>query len=329
VKLAPKWEKARVGLANVQLLQGKLREAKESFELASRLDPADASAYLGLSQVYYQAGSPRNAIPPLQKCLALEPKKDSTWYSLGKLYEENRQSDLAIDAMHKAIAINPDRGVYWRDLAQLSRHYSKLKEAQDQLKKALHLDPNDALAYYYLGQLSIEMGDTPELHATAEQALNSATSREPTMQGPYFELGRLYERNGNFAVAAAKFKKAHELDLSDDKALYHYGVCLMRQGDTVEGKKLIDGSRELAAVKWEAFNLENRIRTEPQNRPLRLRIARLYRKFGNAEGAMNQYQVYLNMGPRDAGAVSELEAYLKQTGNVAALPYDCVTTVRQ
>jgi hypothetical protein len=57
-------------------------------------------------------------------------------------------------------------------------------------------------------------------------------------------------------------------------------------------------------------SLEDRIHQDPKNPELRLRIARLYRKYGDESRAANQYAVCLSLNPADNGVRTEMNSYL-------------------
>jgi tetratricopeptide (TPR) repeat protein len=318
IQLDPKNVQAVIGRGSVYLHQEDLKKAVETFERAVKLAPNDAVAHFALAQAWYRAGSPRRAIEPLKTVVKLQPKHDNAWYLLGKMYGHDRQWDQAMDALQKAISIDPKNASYWRDLGQINANYTRLDEAEKQFKKAIELEPANAEAYYLLGLLYTQRADTPKMRGQAEQALQFALVRDDKLPEAYFELGKLYERSGNYAVAVNNFRKAQELNPGDEQALYHLGQCLVKLGNTAEGKKLIAGSQELGAAKTSMRDLQNRTIAEPQNRELRLRLARVYRKYGNDEGAMTEYRAFQGLGPRDKDVDREIEVYVAELKKQAA-----------
>lgn len=308
-QLDPRMARAFLGLGSVQFQRGELAMAQKSFEKALQLDPASTEGNLGLAQVYYQEGLPSHATEPLLKIVALEPKNATAWYFLGKMYGDAHESDKALDALQKATLYDPKQGVYWRDLGQLERHYSRNAEAEIALSKALHNSPNDPVAFLWLGELYAQMGDTPKLRGQAEQCFLSAIARQPDLQEAFLNLGQLYQRSSNYAAAVNNFRKAVELDSSDSKALLAEGQCLVQLGQKSEGAKLIAGAQALEAAKRDIDYMQKRILAEPKARELRLRMARLYRKYENYTEAVGQYQAYQRLGPLDPAVEKELNEY--------------------
>jgi len=305
-QLDPHRTKAQLGFASTLLREGKLKEAKEAFEATLRLDPKESGAYLGLSQTYYQAGSPKAAIDPLKKLVEYHPEDALAWYHLGKLYGDAHQPALALEALKKASVLDPQQPDIWRDLGQVSAYFTHFPEAEQAYKKALALAPNDPDTHYLYGQVSMAQGNTPALRSQAEQEFQATLQIDPKMQKAYAGLGRLYERGSEWSKAVSYYRKAQALDLSDYQVLYHLGFCLKKSGQKAEGDRLIAASQELGAAKRAMEGLANRILTEPQNRDLHLQLARIYRKYGNDEGAFTQYTIYQRMGASDPAVSKEI-----------------------
>ena len=309
VRLNPNLADARRELGNAQATAHDMKAANQSFQEAVRLDPKDPRNYLALAKTYYIGGSNREAIEPLKKLVALEPNNAYAWHTLGVVYGNAHESDLAYDALKKAVSLDPKQALCWRDLAQVSRHYSRFQEAEQQFQKSLALDASDATAHYLLGQMYLQMGDTPQLQAQAQEQLEATARLDPKLGQAQFELGRLYERKGDYQRAVTCLRKATSLNPADNQALYHLGLCLVKTGHEAQGKPLIAGAQELAKASHDIEDTENRIKFDPQNRSLHLRLARLFRKYENDEGAMAEYKIYARMGMGDAAVRREVEQY--------------------
>lgn len=311
-RLDPKSARAHMGLASALFRMGVLKEATDAFEETVKLDPNLPDAYLGLAQAYYARGSAKRAIDPLKKLTEIQPTNSIAWFTLGQIYGDAHESDLALDALMKATQLDPSKPDYWRSLGRVSQHYSKLADAEQQYIKCLKLNENDAIAYLWLGQVYMQMGDTPEYRGKAEASITRAVSRQPDMSEGYFALGQLYERRSMWDFAVNNYRKAHDYNPSDDQALYHLGLSMVKQGNAAEGNKLIKAAEELGTVGRDIKNLENRIIADPQNRDLRLTLVRIYRKYGNDDGAAQRYKEYMNMGPAVPGMDKEINSFRQE-----------------
>ncbi len=309
VSLNPKVADAHLSLGNAYLRMGNMPAALQSVQEAVKLEPDNPGNLLSLAKATYAMGSPRKAIEPLKKVVALQPDNAYAWYSLGKMYGESSESDLAYEALKKATALDPKQALSWRDLGQISRHYSRFQEAEEQFQKAIALNPKDPTAHFWLGQMYLQMGDTPALRTQAQQQLENAVSLDPQMGDAQLELGRLKERQSDWVGAVEHLRIATNLNASDDQALYHFGLCLIKIGKVDAGKAAIATAQELAKAKHDIEDTQNRIRLDPQNRPLHLQMARLFRKYENDEDAVSEYKVYERMGVEDRAVRAEFEKY--------------------
>ncbi len=319
-ELNPGNERAVLGMASARFRMNKLDDALEAFKKATVLNPKDKEALLGVAQTLYRQGYVSHATEPLKKILELDPRSGPAWYFLGKMYGDTHESDLALDALKHAVQVDPNKAIYWRDLGQLERHYAHLPEAEEDFKKAIHFAQNDPESYLWLGQLYLQMGDTPKIRGQAEQCFQSAIARDPQIEEAYFGLGQLYQRSANYPSAIANYRKATELDSSDEKALHYLGESLVRNGQTAEGQKLLGAANELETAKRDVDYLQKRILAEPKSRDLRLRMARLYRKYENDRSALQQYAAYQNLGSEDTQVRAEMTTYENELIKRGVLP---------
>ncbi|CEK12864.1 tetratricopeptide repeat protein [Chthonomonas calidirosea] len=307
-KLDPKLYEAYIGLGSTQFRLKDYAAAQTSFQRAAQLRPHQIAPYLGLAQAYYLSGLPEHATAPLKKIVALQPKNDLAWYTLGQMYGDAHEPDQALLAMQRAVALKPHNPEYRIALAEVLIHYARYTDAEQQLVQAIRDDYNNAYAHYLLGYVFEQEGDNPQLRGQAEQEFLNALAREPEMEPAYFDLGQLYERDGDYKPAITNYRKAFHLNPSDAQALYHLGLCLVQSGQTKEGQRLIEGAQELSRAQREIDYMQKRIIADPSNPDLRLRMARIYKKYGNYSEALQQYQVYSALRPPDRRIEKEIAA---------------------
>ncbi|HLH79332.1 MAG TPA: tetratricopeptide repeat protein [Chthonomonas sp.] len=327
-KLDPKLYEAYLGLGSIQLRLRDYVAAQSSFQKASQLRPHQIAAYLGLAQAYYLNGLPEHATGPLKKIVALQPKNDLAWYTLGQMYGDAHEPDQALLAMQRAVALKPHNPEYRIALAEVLIHYARYTDAEQQLVQAIRDDYNNAYAHYLLGYVFEQQGDNPQLRGQAEQEFLNALARKPEMEAAYFDLGQLYERDGDYKPAITNYRKAFHLNPSDAQALYHLGLCLVQSGKIKEGQQLINGAQALSHAQREIDYMQKRIIADPRNPDLRLRMARIYKKYGNYSEALQQYQVYSALRPPDRRIEKEIAACYTSLKK-ASLPKTSVSHIVQ
>jgi len=138
-----------------------------------------------------------------------------------------------------------------------------------------------------------------ERYAEAEKLLKELTTRDPTLSGPWVNLGSVYAELGDDAAAAAAYKRAVEVNPDSCAAYIELGVLARRAGDflSAEADYLACTSRV------------------PNFREAYLNLGILYELYlGRLDDALKAYQTYQSLSDspdrRVAGWVSDLQRRL-------------------
>jgi len=308
-EVAPKNEYAELGVASAQLRLNELPLAAESFQKAIKLDAHDKGAYLGLAQTLDRQGDSAQAAQQLKKLLELDPNIGTAWYYLGKMYTQTGDIPNAIDAMQHAVKVSSNMAPYWRDLGNLSHQISKLGDAQTQLRKSIQISASDPMAMLQLGQVSLELGDTPELLAEARKSFEAALQLDPTLQAAVFGMGQVFQRSADLPDAVKAYRRACLMQPSDEKAVRGLGNAELAIGNTADGKRLLAAADQMDAAKHEIDSLKAKLAADPRSRDIRLKLARMFRKYGNGTEALKQYALYEHLGAEDTTVRHEIEQY--------------------
>jgi tetratricopeptide (TPR) repeat protein len=137
--------------------------------------------------------------------------------------------------------------------------------AEEKLKEATTLAPDEPVSWADLGLLYMRQRRFDEAATNLERARRLA----PDNAALFVLTGQLESARGNYAEAAKHFRRASELDPRDLKALY----ALSREGER-EGEGGEDEELRL---------LQKILEVEPRNLSVRLDVARLAAKRGDAE----------------------------------------------
>ncbi len=307
--VAPTNEHAQLGLASAQLRLNELPAAAESYQKAIKLDPHDKGAYLGLAQTLDRQGNAAEAAQQLKRLVEIDPGIGAAWYFLGKMYSQTEDTAHALDALQHAVKVSPDQAAYWRDLGDLSHRLSKLSDAEVQLKKSVQISNNDPLALLWLGQVSLELPDTPELRSQASKSFQAALELDPKMREAVYGMGQVFQRYANLPDAVKAFRRACEMRPSDEKAARALGNAEVLAGNKAEGEKLLAAAEQMDRAKREIDALKANLALDPRSRDTRLKIARLFRKYGNSTEALKHYALYEHLGAEDTAVRREIEQY--------------------
>ncbi len=317
-RLAPRSHPAHLGRGITLLALEQPYEAERALVRAVELNPTAPLPHFKLAELYYRYRNSTSTIQPLERVIELDPKHDEAWYRLGMAWGDLHQFDRALAALEKAVALNDRKAMYLRDLGQVQQQFGRVDDARRSLNRSRDLDPRDPGTLVLLASLEIGQGGDAERLATAETLLQQAIALDPRYAAAYRELGAVRLRRRELPGAVQALRQAVRYDQSDGRALFQLGQALIRSGEREEGRECIKGFEMLSEARRSVTSVEDRIHQDPKNPDLRLRMARLYRKYGRDDRAVNQYQIYLHMMPGDAPVARELQAYTESLSRPAA-----------
>jgi tetratricopeptide (TPR) repeat protein len=94
-------------LGIAQLQEGKLDDARKSFDRATKINRRFSDAYNNLGATYYAEKQYKKAISQYQRSLSLKPDVASVYTNIGYAYFAEKQLPKAMEAFHKALEIDP------------------------------------------------------------------------------------------------------------------------------------------------------------------------------------------------------------------------------
>jgi tetratricopeptide (TPR) repeat protein len=163
----------RIRLGALQMLQGKLEEARQTFRKAIDANPAVALGHVALAQTYLR---------------------------------EHHDEDAARELAGTRAKLAPDANVehyYGLALVRLQRY----QEAIAPLQQAVRLNPDDAETFYLLGKAEIALDRTQAARADFEQVIHL----DPQHVGAHYQLSRIYARMGDAAKAREMVQRTSQL----------------------------------------------------------------------------------------------------------------------
>ncbi len=169
------------------------KSKKNKFDEILKLEkkyPDDIGILQVISRNYLAAGDNTKALNYLLKAKSIAPKNFSIHYNLGSLYQTFKKDDDAIEFFKKSIELKKDFAKGYNALADLYLKKKNYKETIKYLKDSVKID------------FSIN-----NINAMSILALSIVAN--------YFQTKNLIELKD----ALVYFKKAHELDPSNDKIL--------------------------------------------------------------------------------------------------------------
>jgi tetratricopeptide (TPR) repeat protein len=250
----PKYDKAFLVLALVEIAEGRLAEAAKHYAELGNLEPAGESfAAAGMADLAVYEGRVEQAITGLRKSIAVDIENKSNYMgadkllTMGQAYLLQGKNAQAAESAEKALKLySPEEFLF--AAAQIfinAGQEDKARNIAAELGKKVQ-DVHLAYAKLIGGYLSLKRGDT----ANALKCFDESQALVDTWLGR-LALGRAYLEAGAFAEAAAEFEKcekrkgeAMSVFLNDlptvrylDSLDYYNGRALEGQGKTAAAKE--------------------------------------------------------------------------------------------
>ncbi len=228
---------ARVGLADVLRLRGKLAEAKAAYEAALQdapdwqealrglglteleledpvaarahldrallIDPDDLVAVEAMARLALRARDTARAIELYGKMLQYDPRDRAAHLALAKMKAETGDGAGAAQSFEAALALAPDLETA-RELAALYRKLGRSDEEIKTLELLARLDTRDPAPYLRTAEVRKGEGDTEG----AEAALRQAAERAPDDPAIHLSIARLVAAKEDLVASIEAFRTA-------------------------------------------------------------------------------------------------------------------------
>ena len=163
LRLKPNSLAGLLGLGQALDATGGLARALDTFMLAIKAFPDDASSWLHLAQTYIRLEQETDALAALRQSLRLDPGVPETHYALGLLLSKpGGDAPQAEAEWREAIRLQPDYSQARMNLANLLWQHNQSGEAAYQFEYALRIRPDYALAHLNYALMLRSLGRKPE-----------------------------------------------------------------------------------------------------------------------------------------------------------------------
>ncbi|DAZ96762.1 TPA: hypothetical protein N0F65_012339 [Lagenidium giganteum] len=124
----------------VQMEQGKLDEARATFEQVIAQWPTFPCAYVNISAIYARRGQYFEALPYCERALQLQPNDPALYRNIAKVNENMGRANEALHYYQRALALAPGDAVVAKRIAlmSLSRGQTAVSTAYYNHYRALH-----------------------------------------------------------------------------------------------------------------------------------------------------------------------------------------------
>ena len=213
--------------AHGDLVEGRLKLAKEKLTSAVREDPGNGIFLDSLAHAYRRLGDFKTAIEYYRKAVAVSPGDADTRYDLAVTLQEAGRMDEAASMIREALQNDSSRP---ESLDVLGISYLAQKQpekALEQFDRAAQIDPRSPRTHNNRGNVLRELKRFDESEAAYRKAIELA----PAYADPWNGLGALEVERGRPREAVACFERAIALSPEDHEAQLNLGIALETAGD--------------------------------------------------------------------------------------------------
>jgi tetratricopeptide (TPR) repeat protein len=283
-------------LGHVYMARAEPARSMASFERALRLQPSDVAALVWLGNVYLNQGEPELARRQFARALTLQPRAVSALFGLGRAALATRDYAGAVAQFEQVLQADSRATIAHYPLALAYRGLGDTARAEAHLRQ----------------QGSVEVGPPDPLMVELRGLLHGAVAEE--------NRGIRALDTGDFAAAAAHFRKGVEL-APDNPALRHkFGTALSLVGDSRGAvEQFLETVRQSPGFAQAHYSLgvllaangrhqeaigrfTTAVRYEPNYVEARLQLAEAFGRSGQLEQSLAQYRQVLTIDPRVADA---------------------------
>lgn len=170
---APRQVPAQVASGYDALRQGKLADARRSYEAALATDPLNLDARLGLATIDARSGNRSAAAAHYRRALDADPRNATALAGLAALADFSRPEALEAQ-LRGDLARNPDSAALRFTLGNLFSAQARWHEAQGEYYEAHRLDPGNADVLYNLAVALDHLGQSRVAAGFYRRALEAA-----------------------------------------------------------------------------------------------------------------------------------------------------------
>ncbi len=213
--LNPKSAAAHALAGKCRLGQGDRRRAKEDFEEAERLEPANLDALLGLAQLAVARGEELSAERTLQSAAQRNPRSWRPPYYLGMLLLDQGRLEEADAQLASARSLaGQESTLPLAGLAHVAILQDEPQLALTQARLAADQDPS-ARNLHLVGWAYLSLGSTDAARPFLERAILADSNYLPA----HADLGRIFAMQGEYGMAIDAFDRVLALEPGNPAAI--------------------------------------------------------------------------------------------------------------
>lgn len=209
IKFNRQYSFAYNSLGSVFLQRGDLVNAIKQFKNSVKINPQYLDAKYNLANAYILSNKFKEAIPEYEALLIYNPGEKEIILKLGDCYTYINETNKAIKLFKSKLNSVFSDDQYLYKIAEIYEIASNLDKALEWIKKAREKNVDNEKYLYLHAVIMRRTGDFEEARLLLEQ-VHLPVRETALTQKIYFELGRLYDRLGDYDLAFKNYKQGNQ-----------------------------------------------------------------------------------------------------------------------
>lgn len=301
--------------------------ASSQLDTILKKDPKNAKALHFRGMIDAQQGRFAEAIPYFEKALAVQKDLFDTLFLLGDAQMKSGKVKEAEATFEKAVALKQDVFAII-NLAEAKKKNGKAKDALELFRKALKIDGNSMEAKINLAEATADEGKPEE----AMNLINDVLASDNTNAMAHFIKAKILFKSDLFDDAIAEQRLAMTASPNNEFFAYELAKTLMKTGKTGEALDLANNLMknspdavepriliaEALIASGDIPNAEEHLTAIGDRKLPRVTLlkARIARKSGDKDKAVELYRAYLAEESTDGEVVFELASHFEENGDM-------------
>jgi protein O-mannosyl-transferase len=165
------------------LSKGQQERAKECYEKAIKINPANAQAHYNLGNIFLAQDLPAKAVSEYEMAIKAKPNYAKAYGNLGAAFTQMGQTDKAVGGFRRAVELDSNNVDAHFNLAMALSGKGLFDEAIEHLHKVVELAPQDTIARCRLAEILFVQGKVEQATAEYEQVLKIDPADEDAKTG--------------------------------------------------------------------------------------------------------------------------------------------------
>jgi protein O-GlcNAc transferase len=222
---------------------GRLDAAADGYDAVLARDPDNADALHLKGVLLAQRGAASEGLSLLERAVRIAPGDGRAWANLAKLRLDMGDVEGAVADYGRATTVDPDHADLRFNAAGALAQAGRRDEAIAELERACALDETHVQSLANLGNLYRQAGRLTE----SREALERAAEVSPGNPQVLHSLGVTLAGGRDYARAAARFRRALELDRGFVRAAAQLFYTTLFAGDWSDRERLVTNFERLIA----------------------------------------------------------------------------------